>query len=91
MDKNSAVLGVFLLAIVGMLLRPLVVAWSRRLGGTSISADVTRELDDLRDRVAELEGSGARLQELEERVDFAERMLAQRADPAQLPVNRTPT
>jgi Tfp pilus assembly protein PilO len=85
MDKNSAIMGVFLLAIVGMLLRPLVMAWSRRIGGASISADLTRELDDLRERVAELEGAGTRLQELEERVDFAERMLAQRPEVARLP------
>ena len=90
MDKNSAIMGVFFLAIVGMLLRPLVIAWSRRLGGTSVPADVVRELDDLRERVAELEGSGTRLQELEERVDFAERMLAQRQEPLPLPSNRTP-
>lgn len=84
MDKNSAILGVFLLAVCGMLLRPLVVAWSRRLGGTSVSADLAHELDELRDRVAELEGSSTRLQELEERLDFAERMLAQRAEPARI-------
>ena len=90
MDKNSVILGVFLLAVCGMLLRPLVVAWSRRLGGASVSADLAHELDELRERVAELEGSGTRLQELEERLDFAERMLAQRQEPAPLPLNRTP-
>jgi len=84
MDKNSAIMGVFFLAIVGLLLRPLVVAWSRRIGGTAVPADLAHELDELRERVAELEGSGARLQELEERLDFAERMLAQRQDPALL-------
>jgi hypothetical protein len=89
MDKNSAIMGVFFMAIIGMLLRPLVVAWSRRLGGTSVPADLSRELDDLRERVAELEGSGTRLQELEERVDFAERMLAQRPEPARIPPDRS--
>jgi hypothetical protein len=90
MDKNSAIMGVFFLAIVGMLLRPLVMAWSRRLGGTAVPADLAHELDELRERVAELEGSGTRWQELEERLDFAERMLAQRQEPQQLPSNRTP-
>jgi hypothetical protein len=90
MDKNSAIMGVFFMAIIGMLLRPLVMAWSRRLGGTTVPADLAHELEDLRERVAELEGSGTRLQELEERLDFAERMLAQRQEPAPLPLNRTP-
>ena len=85
MDKNSAIMGVFFFAIVGMLLRPLVIAFSRRLGGTSVSADMARELDELRERVAELEGTGMRLQELEERLDFAERLLAQRGDASALP------
>jgi hypothetical protein len=91
MDKNTAILAVFLLAVVGMLLRPLVMAWSRRIGGTGVPADLAHELDELRERVAELEGSGTRLQELEERLDFAERMLAQRQVPAPLPLNRTPS
>lgn len=88
MDKNSAIMGVFFVAIVGMLLRPLVVAFSRRLGGTSVSADMTRELDELRERVAELEGAGTRMQELEERLDFAERLLAQRSEATRLPAQQ---
>jgi hypothetical protein len=87
MDKNSAILGVFLLAVFGMLVRPLVLAWSRRISGTSVSAEMTRELDELRQRVAELEGGGMRMQELEERVDFAERLLAQRGDASIPPPN----
>ncbi|MFN8651768.1 MAG: hypothetical protein U0133_07680 [Gemmatimonadales bacterium] len=43
------------------------------------------ELDALRDRIAELEASQQRVAELEERVDFAERLLVQQRDPAQLP------
>lgn len=88
MDKNSAIMGVVFFAIVGMLLRPLVVAFSRRLGGTSVSADMTRELDELRERVAELEGAGTRMQELEERLDFAERLLAQRSEATRLPAQQ---
>jgi len=40
------------------------------------------ELDDLRDRVAELEDVSRRVAELEERVDFAERLLAQQREAA---------
>jgi hypothetical protein len=37
-------------------------------------------LEELESRVAELEQGQARMQELEERLDFAERLLARRAD-----------
>jgi hypothetical protein len=40
------------------------------------------ELDDLRDRVVELEDVSRRVAELEERVDFAERLLAQQREAA---------
>lgn len=43
------------------------------------------ELAALRERVAELEAGQQRVAELEERVDFAERLLVQQRDQAQLP------
>jgi len=51
---------------------------AERTGGGS------RQLEELRTRVEELEEGLFRVQELEERVDFAERMLAQRRDAPQL-------
>lgn len=42
----------------------------------------------LRERVGDLEGQVARMQELEERVDFTERLLAQREDALRLPRER---
>jgi hypothetical protein len=44
----------------------------------------SRHLEDLRARVGELEDGLFRIQELEERVDFAERMLAQQRDAPKL-------
>jgi hypothetical protein len=45
----------------------------------------TERMAELEQRVAELEGDGARLAELEERLDFAERLLAaQREAPKEL-------
>lgn len=54
------------------------------------------EIEELRARIEDLERRGlvsgevesqyARLAELEERLDFAERLLAQRSEPARLPV-----
>ena len=52
----------------------------RRLEGGTPSAEVLAELDDLRVRVQELEGDRGRVLELEERVDFAERLLSRQAD-----------
>ena len=90
MDKNSAIMGVFFFAIVGMLLRPLVVAFSRRLSGGAANDHLASEVDELRARVAELEAERGYVAELAERVDFAERLLAQRNDAAQIPMHRTP-
>jgi hypothetical protein len=54
--------------------------------------ELNDEVAQLRDRVAELDAVALRVQELEERVDFAERLLAQRAQPPELPppLQRTP-
>ena len=43
------------------------------------------EVQTLRDRVVELEQSVARMHEIEDRMDFAERMLTQRSEAARLP------
>ncbi|HEU4827664.1 MAG TPA: hypothetical protein VFT04_00580 [Gemmatimonadales bacterium] len=73
---------VFLIALFAMLATviiiflPLMKAWARRIEGKDIDAHELRaELDDLRARMQELEGDRARFLELEERVDFAERLL----------------
>jgi hypothetical protein len=42
-------------------------------------------LDDIQRRLDELENAEKRLAELEERLDFAERLLTRRQDPARLP------
>lgn len=43
------------------------------------------EVSDLRQRVVELEAQQSRVAELEERLDFAERLLAEQRSVAQLP------
>ncbi|HEY4099967.1 MAG TPA: hypothetical protein VGM20_03725 [Gemmatimonadales bacterium] len=53
--------------------------------------ELTEDVAQLRDRVAELDAVSLRVQELEERVDFAERLLAQRTQAPELPAaHRTP-
>lgn len=42
-------------------------------------------MNDLHARVAELEAQQGRMAELEERLDFAERLLAEQRSPTQLP------
>lgn len=50
----------------------------RSLEGSAGGAAVLSELDELRARVHELEGERERLLDLEERIDFTERLLAKR-------------
>ena len=50
--------------------------------------EVLAELDDLRLRLGELEADRGRLLEVEERLDFAERLLTSSPQPAQLPEER---
>ena len=75
-----------------LIFRPLVKAWARRLSG----ADTAR-LDDLEQRLTELEnlgeGSGQvlhqELNELQERMDFTERLLARADIPKGTPAEQT--
>jgi hypothetical protein len=77
---------IMVLAILGtalLILWPLARALARRLEGGA-SKELLLELDGLRGRVQQLEEGQARMGELEERLDFAERMLAQSREPDRL-------
>lgn len=65
---------------------PLVRAFARRIEGRTPDADVMVEVRTLRERVAALEESQGVVAELEERLDFAERMLTRQ--PAQRELQR---
>ena len=68
-----------------IVLGPLVRAISRRIEGRTEDVELRREIEELRMRVREIEGEQARFAELEERIDFAERLLAQgRSEAARL-------
>jgi hypothetical protein len=68
------------------LLGPVVQALARRLEPRAVPNPASASgLANLRVRVQELEAQHGRLLELEDRLDFAERMLAQRRDAARLP------
>lgn len=84
------VFGIAGLVAIALFLRPVIRAWARRIGGEANDSALVDEVIELRARIAELEGSGSRVLELEERLDFAERLLAQRNDPVALPHERGP-
>ncbi len=69
-------LGFFVVA--GLVLWPLLRAIARRIERGPGGVD-RAELDELRQRVAELEERQGRMFELEERLDFTERLLAERS------------
>ena len=61
-------------------LGPIARAWARRIEGRVGDPELRAEVDQLRDQLAETDGLRTRVQELEERVEFAERMLSQKRD-----------
>ncbi len=73
-------------AVCGVVLYPLMRAIGRRIEGKHLGTDpaLRSELDQLQSRLHELEQVQHRVLELEERVDFAERLLAQRREPDRL-------
>ena len=77
------------LVVVGgavLVFYPLMRAIARRIEGRH-RLDPAID-DELRGRAAEVDALNHRVAELEERVDFTERMLAQRAAPERLPEGR---
>jgi hypothetical protein len=67
--------------IVAALIWPLIRALARRIEGGAPSPEMQAELDGLRERVRQLEEMPPRMAELEERVDFTERIVAQGREP----------
>lgn len=59
---------------------PLARAWARKLEGRVGDPELRAEVDHLRDQLGEVDGLRTRVQELEERVEFAERLLSQKRD-----------
>lgn len=77
------------LTATAVLRGPLGKALARRLEGPPALRDASAQnLDDLHARVADLEAQAGRMHELEERLDFAERLLARGREPVQVPVPR---
>ena len=85
-DLILAILGMVMATLVAIkVLGPIMRAWARRLEGKAAAPELQAEVDQLRDQIAEVEPLRNRVLELEERLEFAERMLAQRREPERLP------
>jgi hypothetical protein len=70
-------------SIAGWTLRPLLVSLGRRLEGKAgPDPALAAEVEELRLQVQELQAAQHRLAEVEDRLDFTERLLAQRELPA---------
>ncbi len=84
LNRLGPILGGFTITFAAVyLLTPLVRAWARRIeAGSGVAG--AGELQELRARVQELEAREIRLVELEERLDFTERLLT-RQDRLALP------
>jgi hypothetical protein len=76
--------------LMGWILKPVIEGIGRRLagGGGSQGAALEAEVQDLHARLGELEGVAQRLVEVEDRLDFTERLLAQQRPAAMLPEGR---
>jgi Tfp pilus assembly protein PilO len=89
---NGDAAPVIVLIVLGALLATTIILWpimralGRRMEGARGTDPALRaEIQQLRDQVTHVDSMQARLNELEERLDFAERLLAQRKDPERLP------
>ena len=83
-DMAAVVLLLGVGLILAALVWPLIKAIARRIEGGAASAEVQAELERLRERVRQLEEMQPRMLELEERVDFTERVVAKGREPDRL-------
>jgi hypothetical protein len=83
-DMAAVVLLLGVGLILAALVWPLIKAIARRIEGGAAGAEVQAELESLRERVRQLEEMQPRMLELEERVDFTERVVAKDREPDRL-------
>jgi hypothetical protein len=80
-----AVIAIAITIAAVKILRPLFSAWARRLEGRGGESMLQGEIDQLRHELGDVEALRARVGELEERVDFTERLLTNQRAESQLP------
>jgi hypothetical protein len=70
---------------VTIVLWPIMRALARRLEGRgAVDASLRADVEQLRHRLGEVDGLHGRIADLEERLDFTERLLAQSREPDRL-------
>jgi hypothetical protein len=88
--EQTKSIAIMIVAVTGFVsiasvLYPLARGWARRLEGRGSDDRPTRsEVEELRARVLDLETQVARVSELEDRIDFTERLMTRQQDPARL-------
>lgn len=83
------IITIAIVAGLAIVLYPLMRAIARRIEGRAqLDPAIHEELEQLRARVGEVDALSHRVAELEERLDFTERMLAQKAAPERLSEGR---
>jgi len=87
-DAGVVTIVVFALLAATIILWPVMRALARRLEGKSADPALREEIERLQHRLEEMDALHARMAELEERVDFTERMLVrgqESPEPGRLP------
>ena len=87
-DAGIVTIVVFALFVSALSLWPLMRALAQRLEGKGNDPALREEVERLQHRLEEMDGLQARMAELEERVDFTERMLVrgqESPEPGRLP------
>ena len=87
-DAGVVTIVVFALFAVTIILWPVMRALARRLEGKSVDPALRDEVERLQHRLEEMDALQGRVAELEERVDFTERMLVrgqESPEPGRLP------
>ena len=89
-DGQQTAIIITSLACTTTLLVTIVRAVVQRFAPRPGTDHLIDEIGQMQDRLAELNGVALRMHELEERLDFAERLLANRPDNVDFPLHRTP-
>jgi hypothetical protein len=82
--KTVGVVVVMVSAFIAAVLYPVARAFARRLEGRIPAPRLQQDVAELAERMDRMEQDRERLVELEGRLDFTERLLAQRKDPSRI-------
>ena len=86
-DAPGVIVVIVIAALIAatIILRPIMRALAHRLESKGGDPSLRGEVASMRDRLAEIDALQARIAEMEDRLDFTERLLAQAREPDRLP------